>query len=1143
MTRTRLFSLLILATILFSPMMQADGPALLRVDRKGAADRDALVAAGVPLVLEHESLFLALGDATAIRQRLETLGRTGVVVDPDTTGSSYYVAGLRPGATPGDLAASCGELLLVEDGWVLVRTVGDLGDACVDSTKWFLRRVPMEPLRPTAPLPEPYASWQRGEPLALDPHPVVQTIVDDLTPATIQANWEAIVNVATTRYSRSAGCVTATDSVFAAFQTLGLNPVRQNHTSGHAPNVIGTITGYAHPEQVIIVIGHIDDVPSSGAAPGADDNASGAATVVSAAQALAGYTFEKTVKLIAVTGEEQGLYGSAHYADEAWATGEQIIAVLNADMTGWTGDGLPASGENLDVNTNAASAWLGTLLAEAATAYGTGCVVNSFSCSSMVYSDHAPFWDYGWSAICAITDNEGSCGQAGSYPYYHTVNDTLANCGNPAFYAKTVKAFVAAAAHLAVPLCGGGAFPPVPTGVAAAATGVNQITVSWTSGGAGLEYEVLRGRGGCEAGDFTPVATTTSSHYVDTNVSGGVTYAYRVLAKRGECVTEESLCASAVTTGTCQEYPVFAGAASAGNGAVPVCTVQVAWEAATPLCAGPVTYNVYRGSTPAFVPGPQNRIATGVAGLGISDAGGLLPGAPAYYIVRAVDASNGAEDQNTVVRSAVPTGPVASATWSDDAGDTGTAALTAGTPWTVDASGGHAGAKTYKTVPTNNACGSLTSPPLLVGTGAQLTFWSKWFLDTTHKDKGQVEVSTDGGTTWARLEMAYPGSLPVTGDACDLPVGKKYFSGTNLTWSPFTASLNAYAGMSVRLRFRISTDGVGSGEFWWIDDLTVTNVLTPGACEAGIAGFEPRGLTVDALSFGAGTSNGNGVLEPGEQVQVSPSWRNASPAAVEATGTASGLAGPAGATYALLDAAAGYGSIDAGADGTCASDSYGLGVDEPATRPSAHWDLTFVETLSTGAMHTWTVHVGRSFDDVPPGHWAYRFVETIFHSGITAGCGSSTYCPERPLTRAEMAVLLLMAEHGLAWQPPVPTGGVFSDVPGSHWAGAFVEALAAEGITSGCAPDLYCPDDPITRAQMAVFLLVARHGSGWTPPAPTGTVFTDVPADHWAGAFIEALAAEGITTGCGPETYCPDSPVSRAEMAVFLTSTFGLVLH
>jgi hypothetical protein len=1143
MTRIRLSSLLALATLLFASLAEADGPALLRVERKDAADRDALIAAGVPLVLEHESLFLALGDAPAIRQRLQALGRAGVVVDADTTGASYFVAGLRSGSTPGDLAASCGELVLVEEGWVLLRAAGEPAAACLESSGWFLHRLSLEPFRPTAPLPEPYASWQRGETPLLDVQPVVQTIVDSLTSASVVGTWDEVIGSATTRYSLSAGCVTATDFVFDRFQALGLAPVRQSHTTGHAPNVIGSITGLTHPERVIIVIGHLDDLPSSGLAPGADDNSSGAATVVAAAQAMAGYTFENTVKFLAVTGEEQGLYGSTYYAAQALAAGEQILAVLNADMTGWQGDGLPATGENLDVNTNAASAWLGTLMQQAATAYGTGCVVNSFSCPGMVYSDHAPFWSRGWSAICGITDNEGSCGQAGNYPHYHKSSDTRANCGDPAFYVGSVKAYVATAAHLAVPLCGGGAFPPVPTGVAAEATGVNQITVSWESGGAGLEYEVLRGRGGCEAGDYTPVATTVATHFVDTNVSGGVTYAYRVRARRGECVTEGSLCAAAVTTGSCQEYPVFAGAASAGNGAVPVCTVQVDWEAATPLCAGPVTYNVYRGSTPAFVPGPGNRIATGVAGLGFSDSAGLPPGTTAHYVVRAVDASNGSEDGNTVVRSAVPTGPIASATFSDDAGDTGSAVMTAGTPWAVDATGGHAGAKNYKTVPANNTCGSLTSPPLLLGSGSQLTFWSKWFLDIGGGDKGQVEVSTDGGASWARLTMGYPATSNKTGDGCGLPSGRTYFTGINTTWTPFTASLAGFAGQTVRIRFRISTDASPTGETWWIDDVAVTNVLTPGACTAGIGGLEPRGLSVDALSFGAGTSNANGVLEPGEEVQVSPAWRNASPAAIETTGAASGLAGPAGATYALLDAAAGYGTIDAGAEGTCAADSYALGVDDPATRPAAHWDLTFLETLSTGATRTWTVHVGRSFDDVPPGHWAYRFVETIFHSGITSGCGPSTYCPERSLTRAEMAVLLLMAEHGPAWQPPAPTGGVFSDVPGGHWAGAFVEALAAEGITSGCAPGLYCPDDPITRAQMAVFLLVARHGPGWTPPAPTGTVFTDVPAGHWAGAFIEALAAEGITTGCGPQTYCPDSPVSRAEMAVFLTTTFGLVLH
>ncbi len=1141
MTRTRLSTLLVFATILFSSLAQAAGPALVRVDRGGPGDRETLIAAGVPLVMEREDLFLALGDAAAIRQQVQTYGRTGVVVDPDTTGFSYYAVGLRAGTAAADLAA-CGEVVIAESGWALLRTAGEMAESCADSSQWFLRRLPMRPLRATEDLPEPYASWQRGEMPLIDVNPVVQLIVDNLAPATIQTNWEQIVNVATTRYSRSTGCVTATDLVFNKFQALGLSPVRQNHTSGHAPNVIGTITGYTHPEKVIIVIGHIDDVPSSGAAPGADDNASGAATVTSAAQAMAGYTFENTVKFIAVTGEEQGLYGSEYYAAQAAAAGEQIIAVLDADMTGWQGDGLPATGEDLDVNTNAASAWLGTLMQQAATAYGTGCVVKSFPCASMVYSDHAPFWDHGWSAICAITDNEGSCGQAGSYPYYHTVNDTLANCGNTAFFHGSVKAFVATTAHLAVPLCGGGAFPPVPTGVWAAGSGTNQITVSWASSGAAITYEILRGRGGCD-GTFTVVATTTSTHYIDTNVSGGVTYAYRVRAKRGECVTAESTCVTASTSGSCMEYPDFAGAASAGNGAVPVCTVNVSWNAATPLCTGPVVYNVYRGTVPSFVPGPANRIATGVAGLSFSDANGLPPGATAYYVVRAVDAGNGSEDQNTVVRAAVPTGPIASATWSDDAGDTGSAAMVAGAPWTVEATGGHAGAKTYKTVPANNACGALTSPSFLLGSGAQLTFWSKWFLDPAYGDKGQVEISTDGGTTWTRLEMGYPKTSTRTGDACSLPPNKGYFTDLNLTWTQFTANLGAYAGQTARLRFRISTDGTGTGEFWWIDDLAVTNVQTPSACMAGIAGLEPVALTTDAASFGAGTSNANGVLEPGEQVRVSPVWHNGSAAAIAATGTASALAGPAGATISLLDTAAGYGTIAAGGDGTCSADSYGLGVSDPPARPAAHWDLTFVENLSTGGSKTWTVHVGRSFADVPPEHWAYRFVETIYHEGVTSGCGAAAYCPEQPLSRAQMAVLLLMAEHGPSYIPPASTGSVFTDVPVDHWAGDFIEALAAEGITAGCGGGRYCPDNPITRAEMAVFLLVAEHGPGWVPPAPTGTVFSDVPASHWAGAYIEVLASEGITGGCGAGAYCPDGAVTRAEMAVFLTLTFDLTLY
>jgi hypothetical protein len=76
---------------------------------------------------------------------------------------------------------------------------------------------------------------------------------------------------------------------------------------------------------------------------------------------------------------------------------------------------------------------------------------------------------------------------------------------------------------------------------------------------------------------------------------------------------------------------------------------------------------------------------------------------------------------------------------------------------------------------------------------------------------------------------------------------------------------------------------------------------------------------------------------------------------------------------------------------------------------------------------------------------------------------------------------------------------------------------------------------------MAVFLLRSKHGASYTPPAVgSGTGFGDVPPDYWAAAWIKQLVTEGITSGCGGGNYCPEAPVTRAQMAVFLVRTFGL---
>lgn len=185
------------------------------------------------------------------------------------------------------------------------------------------------------------------------------------------------------------------------------------------------------------------------------------------------------------------------------------------------------------------------------------------------------------------------------------------------------------------------------------------------------------------------------------------------------------------------------------------------------------------------------------------------------------------------------------------------------------------------------------------------------------------------------------------------------------------------------------------------------------------------------------------------------------------------------------------------------------------------------------------------FADVPMNYWAWSWVESLYSAGITGGCATTPellYCPDNKVDRAQMAIFLLRGIHGSSYTPPaVGTSTGFTDVPVSHWAAAWIKQLAAEGITGGCGTNLYCPSTYVTRAQMAIFLLRGKYGSSYTPPAVgTGTGFNDVPISYWAAAWIKQLAVEGITSGCGTNLYCPDSSVTRAQMAIFLVRTFNL---
>jgi hypothetical protein len=162
---------------------------------------------------------------------------------------------------------------------------------------------------------------------------------------------------------------------------------------------------------------------------------------------------------------------------------------------------------------------------------------------------------------------------------------------------------------------------------------------------------------------------------------------------------------------------------------------------------------------------------------------------------------------------------------------------------------------------------------------------------------------------------------------------------------------------------------------------------------------------------------------------------------------------------------------------------------------------------------------------------------------VTAGCTATTYCPGAVATREQMAVFLLRAREGGDYAPAPCTTAPFPDVPCANPFASWIRDLVARGITAGCGGGLYCPTSPVTREQMAVFLLKTREGASYTPPPCTTASFADVPCASPFAAWVQALVARSITAGCGGGLYCPTDSVTRGQMAVFLTKTFALALY
>ncbi|MGV8040077.1 MAG: lamin tail domain-containing protein [Thermoanaerobaculaceae bacterium] len=237
-----------------------------------------------------------------------------------------------------------------------------------------------------------------------------------------------------------------------------------------------------------------------------------------------------------------------------------------------------------------------------------------------------------------------------------------------------------------------------------------------------------------------------------------------------------------------------------------------------------------------------------------------------------------------------------------------------------------------------------------------------------------------------------------------------------------------------------------------------------------------------------------------------------------------------------LDETPTSGTIAAGGQTTIQLD---FNTDVP--RRGLHRGELYIAGLDPFPSVTVPINYTIAFLDVPATHWADAHIHGLAGAGISFGFPGGFYGPETDVSRAQMAVFLVRATHGPDFKPPLATG-LFNDVTPDHWAADYIEQLYADGITTGCIPGppgsiWFCPEEGVSRAQMAVFLVRAVHGPTFVPPAPAG-IFTDVPPSHWAAAHIEQLYADGITTGCEPGRFCPERLVTRAEMAVFLVRAF-----
>jgi hypothetical protein len=260
-------------------------------------------------------------------------------------------------------------------------------------------------------------------------NPILKNVIRELSGDTITTIGGSPYTIVS-RHSSTVHNPKAAQFIYERFQSFGFQPQYMNYRT-NGSNVYAKKIGAKYPNKQFIICAHYDDMPSGSLAPGADDNASGSCAVLEAARLCAPLSFDYTLIFIAFDEEEQGLIGSAAYADTAYNRGDSIIGVINLDMISWDGN----NDFQINIRSNSPSLNL---------AYSTRSVFGIYQPALIPFyvmnvssSDHASFWNKGYKAVCGIQ-------QRSEYnQYYHTVNDKFSIVNMP-YYLSLTRASIAA---------------------------------------------------------------------------------------------------------------------------------------------------------------------------------------------------------------------------------------------------------------------------------------------------------------------------------------------------------------------------------------------------------------------------------------------------------------------------------------------------------------------------------------------------------------------------------------------------------------------------------------------------------------------------------------------------------------------------